>query len=231
MKIKFLSFLLFFIPLFGFTQSFNEEKKSLVNYITRMYTNNPFEGGKKIEGEYTSCVVAITNDENVNSALTRAWADARVTFGEPCVQFENIGIIKANNNKEAQLFICRPLSEFIKDKYLNKPFDGAKIIQAPQKNILISVVTLDNANYSSASLRDRAATMKARNFVNILTNGSTISSDMMIQTEVDKNNNAKTVSIESIKELSMGFVGGMSMLNSFGSDASHTTYIFYSEND
>ncbi len=231
MKKKLLSWFLFFLPLLGLSQSFNKEKKSLINYITRMYMNNPFDGGKKIEGDYTSCVVAITKDGNANSSLTRAWADARITFGEPCVQFENIGTIKANNNKEAELFICRPLSEFIKDKYLNKPFDGAKIIQAPQKNLMISVVTLENANYPSASIRDRAATMKARSFVNILTNGSTISSDMMIQTEVDINNNSKTVSIESIKELSMGFVGGMSLLTSFVSDASRTTYIFYSEKE
>ncbi len=231
MKIIFLSFLLFFLPLLGFSQSFNEEKKSLVNYITRVYTNAPFDGGKKIEGEYTSCVVAISNEANINVALSRAWTDARITFGEPCVQFENIGVITANNNKEAQLFICRPLSEFIKDKYMAKPFEGAKIIQAPQKNILISVVTLDSANYPSVSLRDRAATMKARNFVNILTNGSTISSEMVMQTEIDKDNTSKTVSTEAMKELSMGFVGGMSLLNSFSSDPSRTTYIFYSENE
>ena len=214
----------------AYSQSFNDEKKSLINYINRLYNNAPFEGGKKIEGEYTSCAVAIANEPNASMALTKAWSAARVTFGEPCVQFENIGIIKSNN-KEAQLFICRPLSEFIKDKYIAKPFDGAKIIQAPLKNVLISVVTLDNNNYPSTSLRDRAATMKARNFVNILNNGSTITSDMVMQTEVDKNNNAKTVSTETIKELSMGFVGGMSLLTSFASDATHTTYIYYCEPD
>jgi hypothetical protein len=73
--------------------------------------------------------------------------------------------------------------------------------------------------------------MKARNFVNILNNGSTITSDMVMQTEVDKNNNAKSVSTETIKELSMGFVGGMSLLTSFALDSTHTTYIYYCEPD
>ncbi len=220
-----------FFSTIAIAQSFNDEKKSLINYVTRMYTNAPFEGGKKIEGEYTSCAVAIPEEASSTSVLSKAWSAARTAFGEPCVQFENIGAITANNGKVSQLYICQPLSEFIINKFKSRPFDGAKIIQAPQINLLISVVTLENANYPSTSLRDRAATIKARSFVNILNNGSTILSDILIQTETDKNNNVKTLSIESIRELSMGFVGGMSMLASFASDATHSTYIFYSEND
>lgn len=215
----------------AYSQSFNDDKISLINYITRVYASSPFEGGKKIEGDFISCAVAIPNKVPSADVLLMAWKAARVAFAEPCVQFENIGTTKANDNKEAQLFICRPLSEFIREKYLAKPFDGAKIIQAPLKNLIVAVITLNDKNYQNSSIRDRAATIKAKSYVNTLTNGSNIYSDIFIQTEIDNKNNPKTVSIETIKELSMGFVGGMSLLTSFASDSSHTTYVFYSEKD
>jgi hypothetical protein len=197
-----------------------------------MYSNAPFEGGKKIETDnYTVCAVAISNDTSSSSSLQKAWTASRLAFGEPCVQFEHLGYQNATNGKSASLFLCTPLSEFIKELYSKKPFDGARIIQAPTKNICISVVTLEKSNYNTESMRDRVSQIKARQYVNAMINGSTISSDVLIKTETDANGNATAFSSEVLRERSMGFVSGMALLTSFSINPTQTTYIYFYEQE
>jgi hypothetical protein len=38
-------------------QSFDDEKKSLINYVKRVYNASPFEGPKSIESENGTCFV------------------------------------------------------------------------------------------------------------------------------------------------------------------------------
>jgi hypothetical protein len=47
------------------SQSFNDEKTSAINFVKRVYTLNPFEGVKKLEGEtenYYAVAVTLMNN-------------------------------------------------------------------------------------------------------------------------------------------------------------------------
>lgn len=212
-------------------QAFDEAKKSLVNYVKRMYTNSPFEGGKKIETEdFNVCAVAIPSAQSTgNKPLHMACTSARIAFGEPCVQFEHLGLETASNSVASDIFLCMPLSQYLKSAYEKKPFDGARIVQAPLKDVFISVVTLENAKYTSMPMRDRVAQVKAKQYANTMFNGSTITSDMIIATETSSTGASETTSTELLREQSMGFVEGMEQLTSFEAESGKTTYIFYRE--
>ena len=69
------------------------------------------------------------------------------------------------------------------------------------------------------------ALIKAKQQANSLFNGSVISSDVIIQTESSSGN---SVSIETIKEQSMGFVEGIETLSKFIFN-DKKVYIFYRE--
>ena len=212
-------------------QAFDEAKKSLVNYVKRMYTNSPFEGGKKIETEeFNVCAVAIPSAQSAgNKPLHIACTSARMAFGEPCVQFEHLGIETASNSVASDIFLCLPLSQYLKSAYEKKPFDGARIVQAPMKDVFISVVTLENAKYTSMPMRDRVAQVKAKQYANTMFNGSTITSDMIIATETSSDGASETTTTELLREQSMGFVEGIEQLTSFEAEAGKTTYIYYRE--
>jgi hypothetical protein len=231
MKNAILTSLLFTFTLSAGAQSFDETKKSLVNYVKRMYTNSPFEGGKKIEtDEFNICAVAIPAAQTANEkTLNIACTSARMAFGEPCVQFEHLGRETANNSVASDIFLCMPLSQYLKSVYEKKPFDGARIVQAPLKDIFISVVTLENAKYTSMPMRDRVAQVKAKQYANTMFNGSNITSDMIIATEITSAGASETITTEFLREQSMGFVEGMEQLTSFEAEAGKTIYIFYKE--
>ncbi len=226
-----LTSLLFIVLHTAQAQSFDDAKKSLVNYVKRMYTNSPFEGGKKIETEeFNVCAVAIPSAQSAGSKpLNVACTSARIAFGEPCVQFEHLGLETASNSVASDIFLCMPLSQYLKSAYEKKPFDGARIVQAPLKDVFISVVTLENAKYTSMPMRDRVAQVKAKQYANTMFNGSTITSDMIITTETTSTGASETTTTELLREQSMGFVDGMEQLTSFEAEAGKTTYIFYRE--
>jgi hypothetical protein len=231
MKYSLLTAILLIASLISQAQSFDEAKKSLVNYVKRMYTNSPFEGGKKIEtDEFNVCAVAIPAAQTANEKpLNMACTSARTAFGEPCVQFEHLGRETASNSVASDIFLCMPLSQYLKSAYEKKPFDGARIVQAPMKDVFISVVTLENAKYTSMPMRDRVAQVKAKQYANTMFNGSTITSDMIIRTETSSTGASETITTELLREQSMGFVEGMEQLTSFEAEAGKTTYVFYRE--
>ena len=208
-----------------YAQAFDEAKKSLANYVKRMYTNSPFEGGKKIETEeYNVCAVAIPSAQSTgDKPLQVACTSARIAFGEPCVQFEHLGLETSSNSVASDIFLCMPLSQYLKSAYEKKPFDGARIVQAPLKDVFISVVTLENAKYTSMPMRDRVAQVKAKQYANTMFNGSTITSDMIIATETTSTGASETTTTELLREQSMGFVEGMEQLTSFEAVAGKTT--------
>gem|GEM_PF-2233436 len=219
---------------YSFPQSFSEDKTSMINYIKRMYNTAPFEGAKMLEGaENKFYIAAITlsasdnsNDKMNSLAEIKAQEIAKKTFAEPCIKFEMLSTI-INEKTTTFLFSCQPLSEFVEIAYKKQPFDGAKIIAAPKSSYFISIVSLDNAKYTSTSIMDRVALIKAKQQANTLFNGSVISSDIIIYTE-ETSGSAKTQTTEIIKEQSMGFVEGLETLLKFD-DNGKKVYTFFRE--
>ena len=221
------------ITLFG--QSFSDEKTSAINFIKRVHTSSPFEGVKKLEGEtgnYYAVAVTLMNiaKDSVLSVVPKAQEKAQISaeqgFAEPCVKFEMIDRIE-KGNQNTYLFMCTTLQEFITDIMKKKSVDGARIISAPANKYLVSTITLENANYSTPEMRDKAAFMKAKQLVNSMVNGSTITSDQIIRTD-ENDIRTEITSTETVKEHAMGLVQGLEFL--FGSEITQnrTTYVYYS---
>jgi hypothetical protein len=220
-----------------FSQSFNEEKTAMINYVKRMYTTSPFEGAKLIEGDeknYYIVAISLTNDikntseKQIINAENKAQEAAKNTFAEPCIKFEMLATIPDDGKKKTTfLFVCQPLSEFLTNAYKKQAFDGAKIIATPTVNYFISVVTLDNAKYTSSAMMDRVALIKAKSQANTLFNGSTITSDIVIYTGENTRSNT-TQTTEVFKEQAMGFVEGLENLLKFDSNEKKI-YLFFRE--
>ena len=234
MKTRILVFFIFMASN-SFAQSFSDEKTSAINFVKRVYTSSPFEGVKKIEGESVNYyVVAVTlmniPKDSVFSAVLKAQSKAQVIaeqgFAKPCVKFEMIDRIE-KGNQNTYLFLCTTLEEFITE-IIKKSIDGARIISAPANKYVISIITLENAKYTSPEMRDKAAFMKAKQMVNTLVNGSTITSDQIIRTD-ESDKRTEITSTEIVKEHAMGFIQGLELL--FGKEIiqNKTTYIYYAK--
>ena len=234
---KFLfSFLLTISTLGVYAQSFNDEKTSAINFVKRVYNSAHFEGIKKLEGEernYYAVAVVLMNipKDSVLSAGSKAQLKAQLVaeqgFAEPCIKFEMIDRIE-KGNQNTYLFLCTTLEEFITEMIKKKSIDGARIISAPGNKYVVSTITLENAKYISSEMRDKAAFMKAKQLVNTLVNGSSITSEQIIRTdETDKS--TEIISTEVVKEHAMGFIQGLELL--FGKEITQnkTTYSYYSK--
>ena len=234
---KFLfSFLLTITTLGVNSQSFNNEKTSAINFVKRVYNSAPFEGVKKLEGEaenYYAVAVAFMNipKDSVLSAVAKAQIKAQDVaeqgFAEPCIKFEMIDRIE-KGNQNTYLFLCTTLEEFITEMSKKKSIDGARIISAPGNKYVVSTITLENAKYTSPEMRDKAAFMKAKQLVNTLVNGSTITSEQIIRTD-ENDKRTEITSTEVVKEQAIGFIQGLELL--FGKEITQnkTTYSYYSK--
>lgn len=237
---KILSVLLF-VSFLAFTeniraQSFSDEKTSAINFVKRVYNSSPFEGVKKLEGEagnYYAVAVTLINipKDSVLSVVPKAQSKAQISaeqgFAEPCVKFEMIDRIE-KGNQNTYLFLCTTLEEFITEIIKKKSIDGARIISAPANKYIVSTITLENAKYTTPEMRDKAAFMKAKQLVNTLINGSTITSDQIIRTD-ESDKRTEITSTEIVKEHAMGFIQGLELL--FGKEITQnkTTYVYYSK--
>jgi hypothetical protein len=217
-------------------QSFNDEKTSAINFVKRVYASSPFEGVKKLEGEagnYYAVAVTLMNipKDSVLSVVPKAQSKAQISaeqgFAEPCLKFEMIDRIE-NGNQNTYLFFCTTLEEFITEIIKKKSIDGARIISAPADKYIVSTITLENAKYSTSEMRDKVAFMKAKQMVNTLVNGSTITSDQIIRTD-ESDIRTEITSSEIVKEHAMGFIQGLELL--FGKEITQnkTTYVYYSK--
>ncbi len=125
------------------------------------------------------------------------------------------------------------LANFIKRMYNKTPFEGVKVVDDYDRSYFISLVVLEKAKYTSSSVMNRVAQVKARQQANTFFNGSTISSDLVIKTTEAKDSiktNTSVETIESIKESSLGFVEGMELLINFDTDeGKRMVFIFYRE--
>jgi hypothetical protein len=77
-------------------------------------------------------------------------------------------------------------------------------------------------------MRDKVAFMKAKQLVNTMVNGSTISSDQIIRTD-ESDKRTEVTSTEIIKEHAMGFIQGLELLFSKELNNEKTTYVYYSK--
>jgi 6-pyruvoyl-tetrahydropterin synthase len=113
------------------------------------------------------------------------------------------------------------LTNFIKRMYTAKPFEGVKIVDDYDHQYLISVISLEKAKYTSESIMNRVAQVKAQSQASTFLNGATISMDMVITTKEtkDSTNNVKTIveTVEHIKQNSVGFSKGLELLTNFES--------------
>jgi hypothetical protein len=236
MKLFYLFIIFTFINYNAFAQSFSDEKTSAINFVKRVYASSPFEGVKKLEGEagnYYAVAVTLMNipKDSVLSlvpvAQSKAQLSAEQGFAEPCVKFEMIDrIVKGNQN--TYLFLCTTLEEFITEIIKKKSIDGARIISAPANKYIFTTITLENAKYTTPEMRDKVAFMKAKQFVNTLVNGSTITSDQIIRTD-ENDIRTEITSTEIVKEQSMGFIQGLELLFAKEITQNKTTFVFYSK--
>ena len=220
----------------AFAQSFNDEKTSAINFVKRVYTSSPFEGVKKLEGEagnYYAVAVTLMNipKDSVLSVIPKTQTKAQLTaeqgFAEPCIKFEMIDRIE-KGNQNTYLFLCTTLEEFITEFIKKKSIDGARIISAPANKYIVSTITLENAKYTTPEMRDKAAFMKAKQLVNTLVNGSTITSDQIIRTD-ENDKSTEVANTEIIREHSMGFIQGLELLFAKENSQNKTTYVYYSK--
>ena len=220
----------------AFGQSFSDEKTSAINFIKRVYTSSPFEGVKKLEGEagnyYTVAVTLMNISKDsvlsvVSKAQSKAQNIAEQGFAEPCIKFEMIDRIE-KGNQNTYLFLCTTLDEFITEIIKKKSIDGARIISAPSNKYIVSTITLENIKYTTTEMRDKVAFMKAKQLVNALVNGSTITSEQIIRTD-ESDKRTEITNTEVVKERAMGFIQGLELL--FGKEITQnkTTYVYYSK--
>jgi hypothetical protein len=217
-------------------QSFDDEKKSLINYVKRVYNAAPFEGPKSIESENGTCFVVTVSYIGLSadslalkteSARKQAQVLAEQGFAEPTVKFEMVEVLQ-NGNRSTFLFLCETLEQFLSASLRKKSFDGARIISAPNNKFMVSVVALENAKYTTSESRDKVAHMKAKQMVNTLVNGSTITSDVIIRTD-ENDQSTEVTNTEVIREQAMGFIQGLELLSSQEIQPTKTTYIFYTK--
>ena len=139
-------------------------------------------------------------------------------------------------NLEAQSFNDEKVSltNFIKRMYTAKPFEGVKIVDDYDHQYLISVISLEKVKYTSESIMNRVAQVKAQSQASTFLNGATISMDMVITTKEtkDSTNNVKTIveTVEQIKQNSVGFSQGLELLTNFdNTDSIRMVYIYIRE--
>jgi hypothetical protein len=126
------------------------------------------------------------------------------------------------------------LTNFIKRMYTANPFEGVKIVDDYDHQYLISVITLEKAKYTSESIMNRVAQVKAQSQASTFLNGATISMDMIITTKEtkDSTNNVTTIveTVERIKQNSDGFSKGLELLVNFdNSDSLRMVFIYMRE--
>lgn len=141
-------------------------------------------------------------------------------------------LIIATKNTYSQSFNEDKTSmvNFLKRMYNSSPFEGVKIVDDYDHQYLVSVLSLDKTKYTSPSIMNRVAQVKAQSQANNYLNGSTISSDLVIKTTEHKNGEKSSTvveTIESIKENAVGFSQGLELLNNFEDEKTKRIVFIY----
>jgi hypothetical protein len=126
------------------------------------------------------------------------------------------------------------LTNFLKRMYTATPFEGVKIVDDYDHQYLISVISLEKNKFSSESIMNRVAQVKAQSQASTFLNGATISMDMIITTREtkDSTDNVTTIveTVEEIKQNSVGFSQGLELLTNFdNADSLRMVFIYIRE--
>jgi len=146
------------------------------------------------------------------------------------ILFATVTIVNAqsfNDDKPA-------FANFIKRMYNSSPFEGVKIVDDYNHQYLVSVISLDKAKYTSVSIMNRVAQVKAQSQASTFLNGATISMDMVITTKETKDSTNKITTIvetiELIKQNSSGFSQGLELLTNFdNADGKREVFVYIKE--
>lgn len=79
-RFELIFFLFSTMPLFGVSQSFNDDKNALSNFVRRMYNNTPFEGVKVIDDidhQYFFSVLSLEKVKYTNPSLMNRVAQVK----------------------------------------------------------------------------------------------------------------------------------------------------------
>ena len=90
----------------------------------------------------------------------------------------NIGSSAQSFNEDKTSFV-----NFVKRMYTSSPFEGVKIVEGYDKDVMISVIAIEATKYPSESIRNRVAQVKAQEKVSTFVNGAEISLDVIISTK------------------------------------------------
>lgn len=125
-------------------------------------------------------------------------------------------------------------ADFLKRMYTASPFEGVKIVEDYDHQYLVSVISLEKAKYTSESIMNRVAQVKAQSQASTFLNGSNISMDMVISTKETKDSTGNLTSIvetvEQIKQNSVGFTQGLELLINFdNADSKRKVFIYNRE--
>lgn len=120
-------------------------------------------------------------------------------------------------------------SNFLKRMYTASPFEGVKIVDDYDSQYLISVVSLDKDKYTTPSILNRVAQVKAQSQANTFLNGASISMEMVIKTTENSLDSINTIveTVESIRQNSRGFSQGLEILTNFNDAASKRMVFIY----
>jgi hypothetical protein len=125
------------------------------------------------------------------------------------------------------------LAEYLKELYFRAQFEGVKIVENDVQSYFISLVALEKFKYKNYSDLNTVARVKAQSQASKFINGATISSENFIFTTSD-GTKAESVTriVESINEISIGFINGLQLLTSFDSqDGTYAILIFFKKMD
>jgi hypothetical protein len=145
-------------------------------------------------------------------------------------------VIQFNANAQSFNEDKTAFSNFLKRMYVATPFEGVKVVDDYEKQYLISVISLDKAKYTSESIMNRVAQVKAQSQASTFLNGANISMDLIINTREVTDTKGQTESItetmEQIKQNSVGFSKGLELLTNFDSaDGKKVVFVYMRELD
>lgn len=145
-------------------------------------------------------------------------------------------VIQFNANAQSFNEDKTAFSNFLKRMYVASPFEGVKVVDDYEKQYLISVISLDKAKYTSESVMNRVAQVKAQSQASTFLNGASISMDLIINTREVTDTKGQTESItetmEQIKQNSIGFSKGLELLTNFDSaDGKRVVFVYMRELD
>jgi hypothetical protein len=145
-------------------------------------------------------------------------------------------VIQFNANAQSFNDDKTAFANFLKRMYVATPFEGVKVVDDYEKQYLISVISLDKAKYTSESVMNRVAQVKAQSQASTFLNGASISMDLIINTREVTDTKGQTESItetmEQIKQNSIGFSKGLELLTNFDSaDGKKVVFVYMRELD